>query len=106
MPAMAPLSHEELARIAQLARLSLSEEDARARAADLDTILGYVEMLQGVDTEGVAPLAHVESLATPFRADEPQPSLAPERAVANAPEAVGSAFAVPAVIEGEDDEAQ
>ena len=103
---MAHLSHEELQRIAHLARLSLSEEDARARAADLDTILGYVEVLQAVDTEGVVPMAHVQPLPTPWRADEPRPSLPPERAVANAPEAVGSAFAVPAVIEGEDEEAE
>ena len=98
---MAHLSHEELARIARLARLSLSAEDARAMADDLETILGYVDVLQALDTRSVPPTSHVVPLATPFRPDEPRPSLAPEVAVANAPEAVGSAFAVPAVIEGE-----
>lgn len=101
---MAHLSEEELARIAGLARLSLSPEDARAMATDLDTILGYVEMLEGLDTEGVPPTAHIEALPTPYRADEPRPSLAPERAVANAPEASGSAFAVPAVMDGDEEE--
>jgi aspartyl-tRNA(Asn)/glutamyl-tRNA(Gln) amidotransferase subunit C len=101
---MSHLSEAELTRIAHLARLSLSPDEARAMAAELDTILGYVEMLQGVETEGVPPTSHVLPLATPFRADEPRPSLSPERAVGNAPAAEGSAFAVPDVIEGEDEE--
>jgi aspartyl-tRNA(Asn)/glutamyl-tRNA(Gln) amidotransferase subunit C len=103
--AMARISREEVARIAHLARLSLSEDEARAMAADLDTILGHVEKLRALDTEGVAPTAHVLPLAVPFRADEPRPSLPPEAAVGNAPESQGSAFVVPPVIEGEDDEA-
>jgi len=92
---MSRISREEVARIAHLARLSLSEDEAGAMAADLDTIL---------DTEGVEPTAHVLPLATPFRPDEPRPSLPPEAAVANAPDHQGTAFVVPAVIEGEDDE--
>lgn len=101
---MSRISREEVERIAHLARLSLSEDEARAMAADLDTVLGYVETLRAVDTDGVPPTAHVESLATPFRADAPVPSLPPEAAVANAPAAAGTAFVVPPVIEGEDDE--
>jgi aspartyl-tRNA(Asn)/glutamyl-tRNA(Gln) amidotransferase subunit C len=101
---MSRISREEVARIAHLARLSLSDEEAGAMAADLDTILGYVEKLRALDTGGVEPTAHVLPLATPFRPDEPHPSLAPEAAVANAPEHAGTAFVVPAVIEGEDDE--
>ncbi len=101
---MSRISREEVARIAHLARLSLSEDEAGAMATDLDTILGYVETLQSLDTDGVPPTAHVLPLATPFRPDEPRPSLAPEEAVRNAPEASGTAFLVPPVIEGEDDE--
>jgi aspartyl-tRNA(Asn)/glutamyl-tRNA(Gln) amidotransferase subunit C len=101
---MSRISREEVARIAHLARLSLSEEEAGAMAADLDTILGYVEKLRALDTEGVPPTAHVLPVATPFRPDEPRPSLPPEAAVANAPASRGSAFWVPPVIEGEDDE--
>ena len=100
---MSRISREEVARIAQLARLSLSEAEAGAMAADLDTILGYVEKLRALDTEGVPPTAHGLPRATPFRADEPRASLPAESAVANAPECRGSAFLVPPVIDGEDD---
>jgi aspartyl-tRNA(Asn)/glutamyl-tRNA(Gln) amidotransferase subunit C len=100
---MSRISSEEVARIAHLARLSLSEEEARAMAADLDTILGYVQKLQSLPTDGVEPTAHVLPVATPFRADEPRPSLPPEVAVRNAPASQGSAFVVPAVMD--DDEA-
>ena len=101
---MSRISRGEVARIAQLARLSLSEDEAGAMAADLDTILGYVQKLQTLDTEGVEPTVHVMPLATPFRADEPRPSLPAEVALGNAPESQGSAFVVPPVMEGEDDE--
>ncbi|MBW2316279.1 MAG: Asp-tRNA(Asn)/Glu-tRNA(Gln) amidotransferase subunit GatC [Deltaproteobacteria bacterium] len=100
---MSRISREEVARIAQLARLSLSEDEADAMAADLDTILGYVQKLQALDTEGVEPTAHVLPMATPFRADEPRPSLPPEAALRNAPESQGSAFVVPPVMDGEDE---
>ena len=101
---MPRISREEVERIAHLARLSLSGDEARAMAADLDTILGYVEQLGALDTEGVPPTAHVLTRATPFRADEPAPSLPPAAAVGNAPAARGTAFVVPPVIEGEDEE--
>ena len=101
---MSRISREEVERVASLARLSLSGDEARAMAADLDTILGYVETLRAVDTEGVPPTAHVLPLATPLRPDVPAPSLPAEAAVRNAPAARGTAFVVPPVIEGEDEE--
>jgi len=100
---MPRITQEEVLRIAHLARLSLDPGEAGRMAADLDTILGYVEQLRGVDTDGVPPTAHALPLATPLRADRPVPGLDPEAAVRNAPAAVGTAFAVPPVIEGEDE---
>jgi aspartyl-tRNA(Asn)/glutamyl-tRNA(Gln) amidotransferase subunit C len=100
---MAHFSRGEVERIAGLARLSLSESEAERLAAELDTILGYVESLARLDTEGVEPTSHVLPLATPLREDEPAAPLDPEVALANAPERAGTAFAVPRVIEGEDE---
>ncbi len=100
---MPKLSREEVERIARLARLRLGEAEARALAADLEAVLGYVAQLEQVDTEGVEPTAHVIPFATPLRADEPGPGLSPEEALANAPAREGTAFAVPAVLEGEDE---
>ncbi|MEE2678769.1 MAG: Asp-tRNA(Asn)/Glu-tRNA(Gln) amidotransferase subunit GatC [Myxococcota bacterium] len=99
---MADLSREEVERIAALARLALTDAEADRAATELAAILGYVELLQSVDTEGVAPTQHVLSLATPVRDDAAVASIEPELAVANAPERSGTAFVVPKVIEGEE----
>jgi len=99
---MSRITRPEVERIADLARLSLSESETEAMAGDLATILEYVEALSGVDTEGVEPTAHVLPLATPLREDEPRPGLPPEEALAGAPRAAEGAFLVPAVIEGEE----
>ncbi len=98
---MAHISREEVERIAALARLSLSNDEAERMATELDTILGYVETLAKVDTAGIAPTSHVIPLPTPLREDRGGPSLDPEVAVANAPEREGTAFVVPKVIEAE-----
>ncbi len=100
---MSRITKEEVERIAHLARLSLSQDEAERMTADLDTILGYVETLQGLDTSDVAPTSHVMPLAAPLREDREVPSLAPETAVANAPLSRETAFRVPPVIEGEDE---
>ena len=98
---MAHITREEVERIAALARLSLSNDEAERMATELDTILGYVETLAEVDTAGIAPTSHVIPLPTPLREDRGGPSLDPEVAVANAPEREGTAFVVPKVIEAE-----
>ena len=100
---MAHITREEVERIAALARLSLTDAEAARVAADLDEILGYVELLGQADTEGVDPTSHVIPLATPMREDTATQRLDPEMVVANAPRVAGTAFVVPKVIEGEAD---
>ncbi|MGH0033178.1 MAG: Asp-tRNA(Asn)/Glu-tRNA(Gln) amidotransferase subunit GatC [Myxococcota bacterium] len=99
---MSGISREEVERVVALARLSVDEAELQRMARELDAVLGYVETLAGVDTEGVPPTAHVIPLATPMREDVPVEPIDPELAVANAPEHEGSAFVVPKVIEGEE----
>lgn len=99
---MARITRAEVERIATLARLFLSDDEAPRMAADLERILGYVEELGAVDTSGVEPTSHPIPMTTPRRDDRVQPSLAPEQALANAPAAEGTAFLVPKVIEGEE----
>lgn len=100
---MSRITREEVGRIAELARLRLPEQEAAAMASELDALLDYVEQLGELDTADVPPTSHVMPLATPLRGDEVAPSLAPETAVANAPARDGSAFAVPPVLEGEEE---
>ena len=98
---MSRITPEEVAHTARLARLALDEEDARALAGELEAILDYVAQLEAVDTDDVEPTAHAIPLATPMRPDAPRDLLSPEDAVRNAPDAVGSAFGVPAVLDEE-----
>ncbi|MDH3685060.1 MAG: Asp-tRNA(Asn)/Glu-tRNA(Gln) amidotransferase subunit GatC [Myxococcales bacterium] len=100
---MSQLGREEALRLARLARLRLEPDEADALAADLRSILALAERLSEVDTDGVPPTSHVIPFATPVRSDDPVPSLAPELAVANAPAAYATAFAVPKVLENEEE---
>ena len=98
---MSRITREDVERTARLARLRLEDAEAEAMTRDLEAILDYAGLLGAVPTEGVAPTAHVIPLATPLRGDEPDDTLTPEQAVANAPAAEGSAFAVPKVLDSE-----
>jgi aspartyl-tRNA(Asn)/glutamyl-tRNA(Gln) amidotransferase subunit C len=98
---MSRISREQVDRVAELARLSLDDAEARAMERDLERILEYAAKLQALDTRGVEPTAHAIALATPLRRDEPGPVMEPERVVANAPRSAGTAFLVPKVIEEE-----
>lgn len=98
---MARITRQQVDRIAELARLSLAGEEAEAMERDLERILDYVADLQELDTEGVTPTAHALALPTPTRPDRAAAPMDPETAVANAPEAVGTAFVVPKVIDEE-----
>jgi aspartyl-tRNA(Asn)/glutamyl-tRNA(Gln) amidotransferase subunit C len=97
---MSRISRAEVERIALLARLSLDADEVERMTADLDAMLDYVGSLATLDVSGVEPSAHVLPLATPLRPDRARPGLPAETAVANAPRAAGTTFAVPAVIEG------
>jgi aspartyl-tRNA(Asn)/glutamyl-tRNA(Gln) amidotransferase subunit C len=99
---MSRIGRAEVERIATLARLSLSADEADRMTGQLDAILEYVALLGRLDTTGVEPTAHAVPLPTPLRADHALPSLPPELAVANAPEREGTAFLVPKVIEGDE----
>ncbi len=99
---MSRIAPEQVEYIAGLARLSLDASQLEKMAADMDKILGYVEALGELDTEGVVPTAHAIELQTPVREDEPVAGMDPELAVANAPASAGSAFLVPKVLSGEE----
>jgi aspartyl-tRNA(Asn)/glutamyl-tRNA(Gln) amidotransferase subunit C len=98
---MARITRAELERVAFLARISLSDEEADRLEREFDSFLGYIDTLQEIDTTGVVPTAHPISLPTPTRPDRAAVAMDAELAVANAPEAAASAFLVPKVIDTE-----
>src|SRR5215213_8877493 len=94
----------KVARVARLARLDLSDADLDLMARQLTAILGYVDQLRELNTDGVEPLAHPLPVQNVFRPDELRPSLPVEEALRNAPARSGDFFAVPAVLDPADDQ--
>jgi len=84
---------------ARLARLELTSGEKELFAGQIGAILGYVEKLKELDTEGIVPTSHAVPMENSFREDVVQPSIGVKNALANAPESEGSFFAVPKVIE-------
>lgn len=93
------ISKQEVLHVAHLARLELDPEAIEKMAEQIGTILEYINSLKQVDTEGVPPTSHAIALTNAFREDRFGEHLAPERSLANAPEAEEGAFIVPKVIE-------
>lgn len=85
--------------MAGLARLQLSEEEVKSFKEDMNDILGYMELLEEVDTENVEPLEHVIDLESRLRKDEAKEPLPHDEALKNAPDADSDYFRVPKVIE-------
>lgn len=88
-----------VARVAHLARLSLAAGEAAPLAAELNNILGWIDQLQAVDTNGVEPMNAVIPLTRAWRADEVTDGNIQDDILANAPAAAHGFFAVPKVIE-------
>jgi aspartyl-tRNA(Asn)/glutamyl-tRNA(Gln) amidotransferase subunit C len=93
------ITRETVLYIAKLARLSLGDDEVARMQRDLDAVLGYVESLQALDTQGVPPTTHVLDIATPLRKDDVAGVLPVSEVVRNAPEHTESAMVVPKVLE-------
>jgi len=93
------LSVEQVRHVAELARLELSPDEETLYREQLSAILGAVETLSALDTEGVEPTAYATLAEAVLREDVVQPSLGAEEAVRNAPSKIGTSFAVPKIIE-------
>ena len=90
---------ETVRKIAGLARIALTEDEAQALAPELSKILGFVEQLAEVDVTGVEPMAAVIPIPLRLRDDVVTDGDMRDRVLANAPQAEHGFFAVPKVIE-------
>lgn len=86
-------------RVARLARIAVSEEDAERMAGELNTILGFVEQLNEVDVAGVEPMTSVTPMAMKKRQDIVTDGGKAADIVANAPATEENFFLVPKVVE-------
>ena len=85
--------------IAKLARLQMSDAEVEAMVPELNNILGWVEQLGEVNTDGVEPLTAVIDQKLRLREDVVNDGDVRDKVLANAPDAQHGFFAVPKVIE-------
>jgi aspartyl-tRNA(Asn)/glutamyl-tRNA(Gln) amidotransferase subunit C len=92
-----------LARLSKLARIDLPDAELARLGTEMSSISDLIDQLQAVDTKGVLPLSHplavIEEIAQPLRADAVTETNQREANLANAPETENGLFLVPKVIE-------
>jgi aspartyl-tRNA(Asn)/glutamyl-tRNA(Gln) amidotransferase subunit C len=105
------VTEKDVAYVADLANLELTDQERQRMLKDLNSILDYIDLLNELDTSDVPPMAQIsvkfgqsgttlgDKAAFPWREDAPLPSLAHTEAMKNAPETDGDFFKVPRVID-------
>jgi|SRR5215813_15449643 len=96
---MAGNSDLDVAYVARLARINLTEDEAKIFQKQLDDVLKYVETLRQVDVTGVDTAADALPIANVFRDDTPRDWFTAEQALRNAPRKANGLFVVPKVVE-------
>jgi aspartyl-tRNA(Asn)/glutamyl-tRNA(Gln) amidotransferase subunit C len=96
---MAGTSELDVAYVARLARLTLTEDEAQIFQKQLDDVLKYAEKLRQVDVTGVDAAAHALPVFNVFRDDSPGDWFTAKQALSNAPRQVNGLFVVPKVVE-------
>jgi aspartyl-tRNA(Asn)/glutamyl-tRNA(Gln) amidotransferase subunit C len=92
------ITRDEVLYVARLARLEVEEAATDKLAAQIGSILDYVDQLNQVDTAGVAPTSHALALTNAFREDAVRPHIDREAALANAPAQEEGCFLVPKIV--------
>ncbi|GAA2603456.1 Asp-tRNA(Asn)/Glu-tRNA(Gln) amidotransferase subunit GatC [Dactylosporangium fulvum] len=98
---MATISREEVAHLARLARLAVTDEELGTFAGQLDVILQAVAQVGEVAAADVPPTSHSVPLTNVFRDDVVVPCLPREDALAGAPDAEDNRFRVPRILDEE-----
>lgn len=101
---MSQISRDEVARLARLARLALTDGELDSFSGQLDAILGYVSQIQAVDVTGVEPTGNPLKDLNVTRPDRIVPSLSQREALAEAPATADGRFAVPQILGDSGDE--
>jgi aspartyl-tRNA(Asn)/glutamyl-tRNA(Gln) amidotransferase subunit C len=92
------LTIDDVAKLGELARIELSEEELDRLAPQLEVILESVARVAELDTTDVPPTSHPEPLTNVFRPDEVRPSLPVDLALAMAPATEADRFRVPRIL--------
>lgn len=92
------LSREDVLKVSLLGRLRLTDDELATMTEQLQRIVGYMEQLGEVNTDGVEPMAHALEMRNVFADDVPGEHLPREAALANAPKRDAECYRVPAVM--------
>ncbi len=92
------ITREDVARLAHLARIDLSDSELDLLAPQLKVILESVAAVRDVTAADIAPTSHAVPLQNVFRADQVRPSLPVQDVLAGAPEVDQQRFAVPRIL--------
>ena len=92
------ITRDEVAHLARLARLAVTDEELDTFAGQLDVILGAVARVGEVAADDIPPTSHAVPLQNVFRVDQLRPSLTQEQVLAGAPAAEGGRFRVPRIL--------
>src|SRR2546422_562374 len=94
-----PLALEEVRRIAELARIGISDAEARAVQAQLNDIFELIGRMQKVDTDGIEPMTHAQGSASRLREDKVTEENQREQLQSVAPQVEADLYLVPRVVE-------
>jgi len=89
----------DVAYVARLARLYLTDEERRTFQSQLEHIVAYVHKIRELDVEGIEPTSHAIAVQNVFRTDDVRPGLDRDAVLANAPARTGDQFMVPKIVE-------
>jgi aspartyl-tRNA(Asn)/glutamyl-tRNA(Gln) amidotransferase subunit C len=92
------LTSADVAHVARLARLDLTDEEIETFTGQLAAVLDHAADVEALDTAGVPPTSHPLALANVLRADIPRPSLPRDEVLAMAPAAEDGRFRVPRIL--------
>lgn len=95
------ITRDDVVHVARLARLALSDAEIETFTVQLADVLAHAAEVAALDTTGVRPTAHPLPVLNVLRPDVPEPSLARDEVLGEAPEAENGRFKVPPVLGGE-----
>jgi aspartyl-tRNA(Asn)/glutamyl-tRNA(Gln) amidotransferase subunit C len=98
---MAEITRDQVAHLARLAHIRMSEQELDTLSGELGLILDSISQVQEVAGEDVQPTSHPIPLTNVFREDEPRDMLTQEQALDQAPDSEDGQFKVPAILDGE-----
>jgi aspartyl-tRNA(Asn)/glutamyl-tRNA(Gln) amidotransferase subunit C len=93
-----PISKSDVAHVARLARLALSDEELGRYTTQLAAVLEHAADMEALDIEGVLPTAHPFPLANVFREDVPRPCLDRDEVLSQAPDVEDDRFRIPRIL--------